>query len=281
LCGPAYVRPFGTSVLFTRAFAADANGLEVAALSIDSARSSYRKTKNDLSIHAIHESVERVGVEYDRSMLDALNQATCSDVKGDQPILDALPVWRDILRRRGRNNLAAKLSDLDGYQNLLLRSGTSAFEDARPNAAELLALSKSDPGQFSIMMKWAAKCIGLANPVIIWTLRNSLSRDLTLTRLDYDVLDVGQVKGAGLDVLEPIDVEPHDLYHKIGVQERDIEPKIVIHAGDAAVVRIRYRLQSDQPGLTWLVQPTFRTIEGVSASTELFKIFGAKYTVHD
>jgi hypothetical protein len=280
ICGPASVLPFSISFFATTALAADEGGLKVISLAVDSSRSSFRRTKDNLSIHAVEEDAVRIGVEYDREMLDALQHATCSDVKGDQPILDVLPIWRDILHRRGQDDIAGKLSSLDGYRNLLLHGGAGAFDGARPNAAEFMALSKSDPGQFAIMMRWAAKCIGMSDPVIIWTLKNSLSSDVTLTRVDYDVLDIGQVKGGGPDVLEPVDVEPHDLYHKIGIQLRELEPKVVVHSGGTVMIRVRYRLQTDEPGLTWLVKPTFQSVEGVSATADAFKIFGAKFVSH-
>jgi hypothetical protein len=277
LCGRATVRPINWSIFVTAAFANDGAGLEVVSLAVDTSRSSFRKTHNSISIHAEQEDVERTGVEYDRSMLDALHSASCNDVKGDQPILDALPIWRDILNQRGQRTVADTLSSLDGYRHLMLHGGEDAFENARPTKSEIIALSKSDTDQFAIMMRWAAKCIGLADPVIVWTLRNSLSHDLTLSRVDYEVLDIGQVMGAGSDVLEPIDVESHDLYHEVGIQERELKPYVIVRAGGTAVVRVLYRLKSDEPGLTWLVKPTFRTIEGVSVTADAFKIFGAKF----
>jgi hypothetical protein len=184
---------------------------------------------------------------------------------GEQPIEDALPVWRSLLEKRGRHDLAQRLTDYNGYKTLIQKGGPDAFNAARPNLAEMVDLNKNKPEWYELLMRWMVECVGIADPVVIWTLRNSTTTPLTLSSVDYNVLDVSQVRGGGQETIEPIDVAPHDLDHFKGVQSRLIIPRIKIPPGDEAMVRIRYRMDTTESGYTWLIQPTFRTLEGINA----------------
>ena len=141
--------------------------------------------------------------------------------------------------------------------------------------AELADLLKNNPDQYKLIMRWTVECVGIADPVLIWTLRNNSDKQLVLNAVDYQVLDVGVVKGSQDGTLETIDINPHDLYHKTGTQTAKISPQILLKQSDTMAIRIRYRME---PGLgfTWLVKPVFRSIEGISAEGPEIKIFSAK-----
>lgn len=243
---------------------------------VDEARSTFRIFKDNQSIHAHRESLERISVEFDRELLPAFRSASCRGIRGEGPIEDALPIWRTLLKARNRNDLVRKLSNYAGYRDLVLKGGERGFLDARPTAAELAELQKSKPDWYALILRWMVECVGVADPVLIWTMRNNSGRALSLSSIEYDVLDVGQVKGAGPETIEPIDVQPHDLYHSIGKQIGQLQPVVRIGAGDTVAVRIRYRLQATDWGLTWLIRPNFVTLEGVSATGPEIKIFSAK-----
>lgn len=208
-------------------------------------------------------------------MFEVFNNASCRGVEGEQPIEDALPVWRSLLEKRNRGDLARKLADYDGYKDLILNGG-DGFLDARPNEAELADLNKNKPEWYALIMRWMVNCVGVAAPVLVWTLENTSAKQLTLTKIDYDVLDVGQVKGGGPETVEPIDVATHMLAHTKGHQLQPVDPRIRIPAGERVTLRIKYKMQATEPGFTWLVKPTFRTLEGISGDGPELKIFNAK-----
>ena len=280
VCGPSPFPPFRLNSLFTPAYAQDTSALEILTVTVDQSKSSFLLSKDDLSIHAARENTTRISLTFDRQMLSIFQSASCRGIRGEGPVEDALPILRAILKERGRNDLVQKLADYNGYRDLILYGGDSGFIEARPTAAELANLFESKPEWYTIVMRWMVECVGVADPVLIWTLRNNSDARLTLISVDYLVLDVGQVMGAGPDVLEPIDVMPHDLYHSEGTQVRDISPQIVLNPGGTVAIRIRYRLEATDWGLTWLVRPIFRTVEGVFAEGPEIKIFSAKNKIN-
>jgi hypothetical protein len=248
--------------------------LQVLSVAIDEDRSSFLIDHNDLSIHALREDVVRTSIEFDRKMPDVFRSASCRGIQGETPIEDALPVWRDLLKKRGRHDLVERLRDYNGYRHLIV-AGRKGYLDARPTAAELADLLRNNPDSYKLIMRWTVECVGIADPVLIWTLRNNSDKELVLTAVDYIVLDVGVVKGGADKTLEPIDINPHDLYHKTGTQTGKISPQILLKPADTVAIRIRYRMEAG-PGLTWLVKPVFRSIEGISADGPELKIFSAK-----
>jgi hypothetical protein len=209
-------------------------------------------------------------------MPEVFKRASCRTVDGEKPIADALPVWRELLRKRGASSISSQLSDYAGYRRLIQQGGKNTFFQAAPDAAELATLRKDSPEQFALVMRWLANCVGLADPVLIWTLRNNSGRELRLTEVEYNVLDVGQVKGGGPGAVEIIDVQPHDLIHEKGVHTETLMPPVDLPPNSHATVRIRYRLDSKDWGLTWLVRAVFRASDGTQAASDDFMFFGAK-----
>ena len=122
------------------------------------------------------------------------SNASCRGIGGETPIEDALPVWRYLLKNRGRNDLVDRLNDYNGYRSLIL-AGDKDSSDARPTTAELVDLLKNKPEWYELIMRWTVDCVGISDPVLIWTIRNNSDRQLVLTAVDYIVLDVGKVKG--------------------------------------------------------------------------------------
>jgi hypothetical protein len=204
-------------------------------------------------------------------MYKVFRNASCDDVEGEQPIEDALPVWRRILEKRETKGLAARLTSYNGYRDLIRSGGRDTFFELVPNASELLALKKEDPENFLIVMKWLSRCVGLADPVLIWTLKNNSERDLTLASVTYDVIKVSQVKAGGPAAVEPIDVESHDLIHEPGPQEQDLNPHVNIPSKASAEIRIRYRLDAHGFGYTWLLKAIFRATDGTEAQSKELK----------
>ncbi len=260
------------------AYAANTPPLEILDVAIDQERSTFILSRDDMSIHAERENRTRISIDFDREMPTVFSSASCRGIGGEAPIEDALPVWQTILKDRGRADLAQKISDYAGYRNLIQHGGDHGFFDARPTVAELITLNKSKPELYSIILHWLVECVGVAEPVLIWTLKNNTNKDMTVSAVDYNVIDIGQVMGGGPDTIEPIDVQPHVLVHATGTQRQNVFPRVILHPGNIAEIRIYYQLENSAPGYTWLVQPTFRTLEGVSAQGPELKIFAAKYS---
>jgi hypothetical protein len=275
LCESAVWRPVHLGLLLTPAMAAE-RPLIVQSMFVDASRSSFRLATTNISIHGETEPQPRVEVAYDQRMYQIFGNASCRSLDGEQPILDALPVWRALLSARGDKTTTIKLQDYAGYRNLIQQGGQNAFFDALPNASEMGRLKAQQPEQYRILMRWLADCVGLSDPVLIWTVRNQDNAALTLTRIDYQVLDVGQVKGGGPAAVPVIDVEDHQLAHRKGLQEQLLEPAIQLPPGSTAQIRIRLILEDTDFGYTWLVQPRFVATDGTSAEAAEVKIFAAK-----
>lgn len=251
-----------------------APALEVMSFTIDEERSSFLLKDTDQSIHGVREDIVRKSVEYDRSMYEVSRNASCRGMHGEAPIEDALPVWRDLLKKRGRPDLVRQLKNYDGYRTLI-SSGPKLYLDARPTAAEVVTLLKHEPDLYKLLMRWQVECIGISDPVLIWTLRNNSKQELVVSAVDYIVSDVGMVMGGLPGTLEPIDVAAHDLYHKKETQTRRMSPQIVLPPGTTTAIRIRYQMEPGA-GLTWLVKPVFRTLQNISAEGPELKIFSGK-----
>jgi multisubunit Na+/H+ antiporter MnhE subunit len=275
-CGPSDFEPYRTNFFASPAFAKSTQSLELIAVKVDQTRSTFLMKEDNFSIHAEREELTRISLEFDRKMLGIFRSASCRSIRGEAPIEDALPIWRSLLKDRGRDDLVQKLSDYNGYRNLIQGGGQKGFLEARPRTAELAHLLKTKPEWYALLMRWMVECVGIADPVLVWTFRNNSSKPLTLTSVDYEIIDIGQVKGAGPETIEPIDIGAHDLYHQKGTQRRDISPMVALPPGATAALRVYYRLQATDWGLTWLVKPVFRTVEGASVEGPEIKIFSAK-----
>jgi len=248
--------------------------LQVLSVTIDEERSSFLMKETDQSIHGVREEVVRKSIEYDRTMYEVSRGASCRGMRGEGPIEDALPVWRDLLKQRGRLELVKQLKDYEGYRQLIL-SGPTHYLDARPTVAEVATLLKHEPDLYKLLMRWQVECVGISDPVLIWTLHNNSKQELVVSAIDYMVLDVGIVKGGVPRTLEPIDVTAHDIVHTTGTQTRQMSPQIVLPPGATAAIRIRYQMEAG-PGFTWLVKPVFRTLQGVSAEGPELRIISGK-----
>lgn len=249
--------------------------LQVMSVIVDEERSSFLMKETDQSIHGVREGVVRKSLEYDRSMYDVSANSSCRGMHGESPIVDALPVWRDLLKKRGRPDLVKQLNNYEGYRKLI-SSGPKLYLDARPTAAEVVTLLKHEPDLYKLLMRWQVECIGISDPVLIWTLQNNSKQELIVSAIDYKVLDVGKVMGGIPRTLEPMDVTAHDLVHTPGTQTRQMSPQIVLPPGSTAAIRIRYQMAAGA-GLTWLVKPVFRTtLQNISAEGPELKIFSGK-----
>lgn len=276
LCAAAVWRTVPLGLLSTPAMAAE-RPLVVRSMMIDAGRSSFRLATTNLSIHAATEPQQRLEVAYDQQMYKIFNNASCRSLDGEQPILDALPIWRGLLTARGKMGAAAaKLQDYAGYRSLIRQGGETAFFDALPNASEMGRLKAQQPEQYLLLMRWLADCVGLSDPVLIWTVSNQGDKTLTLTRVDYQVLDVGQVKGGGPAAVPIIDVQSHRLAHSKGLQAQSLEPAILLPPGSTAQIRVRLVLEDTDWGYTWLVRPRFVASDGTSADAAEVKIIAAK-----
>ncbi|HKT53638.1 MAG TPA: hypothetical protein VJP88_04255, partial [Caulobacteraceae bacterium] len=260
LCHAAEWKPVRLGLLVSTAMAAE-RPLVVESVAVDTTRSSYRLSTTNLSIHAVPEAKARLEVAFDQRMHAVFRGATCRSVDGEQPILDALPIWRDLLSKRGDQGAAAKLANYEGYRKLITTGGRDAFYDAIPNAAELGQLKSEQKARYDIVMRWLANCVGIGDPVLLWQVSNNSNRVLVISGVEYNVIDVGQTKGGGPGAVPVIDVESQELAHRVGLQRRTLNPNVQLPPGGVAAIRIRYILDSTDWGYTWLLQPRFVTTD--------------------
>ena len=242
----------------------------------DTERSSFVMQSNQASIHAGQDDVSRLSFNFDNRVTDGFKRGQCTGVDGEQPILDALPVWSKLLSERTDANGASAPTDLSSYRRLIKDASGREFTSHAPNELELRQLARTSPEASSILMRWLVRCVGMATPVLVWTLHNPGDVDVRLFRVEYDILDVGQVMDSPKTTLEPIEVAFHDLPHEKGVVSRDLLPVLVIPPRQSISVRIAYRLENSGFGYTWLIRPSFIGSGGVRASGPEFKLFAAK-----
>ena len=276
-CGPSDFEPFPAiaELLVTPAHAAEPS-LIIVGVAVDESRSSFRTKRDSESIHGQKDARVRLSFQFDRNMISVFSAASCIGVDGERPIIDALPIWQHILRERGKADLARSLESYAGYRTLIRQGGRDAFRNARPNVSELTELKRSNPPAFALMQRWMVKCVGVQDLVLVWTLENRSRKPVTVVAVDYDVLDVGKVKGGNDVVLTPVDVQPHEIAYATGRQNRILSPQIIVPPEGSVALRIAYRLQTEEPGLTWLIRPSFRALKGVAAVGPEFKLFAAK-----
>ena len=271
-CGPAKWWPH-LGNLVTQASAAESsrNSLEVVGFSVDESRSSFYANEQTVT-----DDKHLTVVAFRQHMVDVFKDATCDNsFDPEAPIMEALPVWQELLNHRGQGE-AEKIKDYESYKHLVQRGGAHGFSDLAPTRLEILELWKSDRPKFDILMNWLVNCVGLGDPVLIWTLKNNSASTGIITAVEYNVTAVGQVKGAAPEALEPIDVQPFDLVHKKGIQRQQLNPNVKVPPKETAQIRILYRLDPTDWGYTWDLTARFTTIEGQRAESKPFQFVAAK-----
>jgi hypothetical protein len=97
------------------------------------------------------------------------------------------------------------------------------------------------------------------------TIKNPTRRDLIITRVDYDVQEVGEVKGAPSGPLEPLATYHHSIVHLPGVQPAALIPPFRVSSKDSASLELQVTSASDGWGLGWLLRIGF-----ASSSAEFY-----------
>lgn len=266
---PAFVQPAFAKGLKT--------GLSIERLAVNSAYSSFKSNK-DYSSLKLGSSGDgsRLVLEYDHRMYAVLKMAQCRGVRAEQPIEKALPILRNILAMRGDKVLAVKLNDYAGYKDLIQNGPKDAFKKALPNDSDMAILKKENQREFEIIMDWLVNCVGIAEPVLNWTLSNTSNRKLLLTAVDYEVLEVDEVKGGGQGDFTIVDIERHELEYKKGTQTRDFKNHIPLNPKSTVTIPIHYQLPVQKSGQTWYLRATFRCLDGTRATSKAIEIISAK-----
>ncbi|MET4371037.1 hypothetical protein ABIA99_003731 [Bradyrhizobium sp. LB12.1] len=267
-CGPAEWRPLHVSEVFFPPVLAKTKAsqdLVILSFSVDSSRSSFILIEKDPP-----------EISFRQNMSEVFRQATCDTFEAEKPIEAVLPIWRDLLEKRGERDIASLLADYKGYRHLILNGGGTQFQKAAPTGQELESLLKTDKSKFDAMMRWLVQCVGLADPVLIWELRNDSDRQLLLTAVDYIVSAVSQIRGAAPQAVEPIDVMAHDLEHATGTQRRNLLPRVSVDPGQTVSIRVRYRLDARDWGYTWMLKAAFVAADGTRAESREFEMIAAK-----
>lgn len=207
----------------------------------------------------------------DFAATSAYKEGHCTGPEGDRPIDNVLPLFKKRLRERGESSLEHYIERPEDLSHLMRDRG-DIFDRIMFSWQELDELRKSAPGDFATVRDWLINCVGIQQPVFTLVIRNN-ARAVTLTKVVYNVLAVGQVLGGATGLIYPEKTYDHTLVHKIGRQTWPLEPPLQIAAGDVASFNLRLFAKEKDLGLGWLLKIEIFTGGGDSVSTETIQIY--------
>lgn len=125
-------------------------------------------------------------------------------------------------------------------------------------------MKRSNPTLFK---KWYECTIGLSDPVFLVRLKYSGTSNIRLTKIVYNVTSISQILGEESFLDIPIATYEHFLDYKTGIQEKELEPPIIIEGdenGTFVTLRIFLRPRFgddivDKIGRVWTFTMTFCT----------------------
>ena len=108
--------------------------------------------------------------------------------------------------------------------------------------------------------------------IFLVTIKNPTDKALIITKVDYEVEQVGQVMGGESGPLQSLATYHHTIEHFTGVQEQPLSPPFRIAAHDAASFELQLVSATEGPGLGWFMRTVFITDAGdiESPSFQLF-----------
>ncbi len=204
-----------------------------------------------------------------------LKNGQCFGVQGDEPALKVLPILRERLDKIGKSNLKLYIPSVDGLSRIIRERG-DIFQQVMFSSSELQSLKQSNPAQYEVVKDWILNCIGVKQPVIMFTLLNKTNNDLLINKVAYIVSETGQVKGGESGPLYPLITYNHVLQHKKGIQNKNLNPVLLLKAKDRVTFNIRLISASQESGLTWVMKVRLYDSVNSFSETESFQLIMSK-----
>ena len=158
----------------------------------------------------------------------------------------------------------------------ITRDRGDIFKEIMFSGEEIENLQLNMPDKYEIVMEWLRSCVGIYQPVITFVVENPTDEPLILSKIKYEVLDVGQVMGGETGPLFPMHTYNHKINHEKGEQIRKLTPVFRVAANDSVSFNIRLISTKLDDGLAWLLKIHLIDTKGNAAVTETFQIIMSK-----
>jgi hypothetical protein len=248
LIAPAYAGP------------ASENALSLSSFYLNSRLSSYQSARR-----------YRDSIPFFEPISPAFDLVDCNGPRGKSYIRNVLPILKEQFAARGLNGVSYLADDYEGYKKLITVHG-KLFKEIFFTEGELEQLAATEPAKYEIVRDYLVNCVGVADPVLTFIVRNSGDVDIVLLDLVYHVSEVFDTLGSSSELLEPILTDNHSIPHAKGDFRRYL--KSPIRLAPKADARFDVRLFSENnPGTHgWVLQISVEGDGGRAVTTEPFAI---------
>jgi hypothetical protein len=156
-------------------------------------------------------------------------------------------------------------------------------KDLMPSKLEWSKFSRAD---YFAVLNWVRNCVGIQFPVFIVTIENPSDRDLLVTNINYQVLNItgtpptnGPPQSAG--ALVPTANYTYELSDKVGVQSQDLSPvfRVPPKSSGAFELQLDAKDKEDYGSQTFTLKIEFVTNQS-SVSTDKFLLKFVKGRPH-
>lgn len=212
---------------------------------------------------------------YNQDVNIAFEKGNCTGLDGNKPLQKVLPLIQKRLDEINRKDLKQYIKTANDLSKIIATRG-DIFEQIMFTDEDILKMKATNSVDYSLVKDWLVKCIGIKNPVITFALRNLESKDIIITKVEYEVIEVGQVLGGESGPLYPILTYNHILSHSVGNQERILNPPILLRSNSLGSFNIRLMPDKKQAGLAWLLKIKIYDTEGNFQTTDVFQIIMSK-----
>jgi hypothetical protein len=212
---------------------------------------------------------------YNQDVNLAFKKGCCVGLYGNQPITKVLPLLSRRLDNIHRPDLKEYIKTSDDLSRVIVSRG-DIFNQIMFTDSEIQELKKTDSSGYIAVRNWLVNCIGIKNPVITFTLKNSSDQDIIISKVVYDVTAVGQVKGGASGPLYPIITYDHYLEHHAGIQERKLNPAIQLAGEGLVSFNIRLIPVDKSSGLCWVLRVRIYDSRGNFQTTEPVQLIMSK-----
>jgi len=229
------------------------------------------------------ESMEEVGTppretrtfSFNLKLAEAFKNGSCFGVEGDKPAREVLPILQERLDKIGKSDLKLYITSTDDLSRIIRERG-DIFKQIMFSSDEIQSLKQTSPSQYETVKQWILNCIGVKQPVIMFTLLNNSNKDILINKVVYNVSEVADVKGGEAGPVYPLITYNHVLEHKKGLQNKNLNPVLLLKANDRVTFNIRLIPSSKGPGLTWVMKIRFYDSMNRFAETEPLQLIMSK-----
>lgn len=212
---------------------------------------------------------------YNVEVQSTFQKGECIGVKGNKPIENVLPLIKERLRKNNKQNLIRYIERPRDLSRVI-RERADIFKQIIFTNNDLLEMKEKAPYDYQKVKEWLLYCVGVQNPVITMVVRNNGDKQIILTKVVYDVLDVGTILGGTSGPLYPEITYDHKIKHEIGEQLFYLKPPIKILPHDIVSFNIRIISATKGHGLGWLLKICLENSDGDYVTTDPFQIFMSK-----